>query len=102
MSTPVDITFHFDVADQEPGEPQTVESLREWLMPQLLRAVRGVIGYPGDSDVVYAPLPYANANSYDIELPDCEHYRVEDDETGNFRCLLCEHIISRENSAIIG
>ena len=52
--TQVDITLFLDVADQEPGVPQTVESLHEWLIPDLLAAVRRVIGYPGDYGATYA------------------------------------------------
>jgi hypothetical protein len=67
MATRVDVTFHFDIADQEPGMPQTVESLDEWLIPDLKNAVRRVIGYPGDSGVVYANA-YSHPSNTDIEV----------------------------------
>lgn len=52
--TGVDFILHLDVADQEPGEPQTEESLREWLIPDLLRAIGKVLGHPGDYDAGWA------------------------------------------------
>ena len=52
--TAVNITLHLDVADQEPGSPQTQESLREWLIPDILRAVGRVLGHPGNYDAGWA------------------------------------------------
>jgi hypothetical protein len=55
--TNVDFTLHLQVLDQEPGTPQTLESLKEWLIPDILRAVERVIGHPGDYDALWAGDP---------------------------------------------
>lgn len=53
MTRQVDITFHLEASDQEPGSPQDMDSLREWLVPDLARAVRRVIGHEGDYGAWY-------------------------------------------------
>ena len=53
----VDFILHLSVADDEPGVPATVESMKEWLIPDLLRAVGRVLGHPGDYDAVWAGDP---------------------------------------------
>ena len=51
--TNVNITLHLNVADDEPGVPATEESMREWLIPDLLQAIGKVIGHPGDYGAVW-------------------------------------------------
>lgn len=46
--TLVDFTIHLEVSDQEPGVPQDEDSLKEWLVPDLLTSIKRVLGHPGD------------------------------------------------------
>ena len=85
--TAVDIVLHLDVADRWPGEPQTVASLREWLVPDLLRALGRVLGHPGDYGAVWAGDP--RTPEYEVLLPDCLHVQMEPYTGGYQRCLAC-------------
>jgi len=57
VTTSVDFILHLDVADDEPGTPATLDTLREWLIPDLLSAIRQVLGAPGDYDARWAGDP---------------------------------------------
>jgi len=68
MTAQVDFILHFDVADDEPGTPPTLDTMREWLIPDLLKAIRHVIGTPGDYDARWAGNPFV-AN-YEVVIVD--------------------------------
>ena len=96
--TAVDIVLHLDVSDQEPGEPQTEASLREWLIPDLLRAVGRLLGNPGDYDAVWAGNP--RYPEYEVVFPDCFHDHCDGpDEIGHYLCRSCAAEVTADGKA---
>ena len=92
--TAVDIVLHLDVGDQEPGVPQTVASLGEWLVPDLLAALGRVLGHPGDYGAVWAGDP--RVPEYEVLLLDCDHRQTEPAwGEGFIRCVGCRIIFEK-------